>query len=76
MKVIFLQDVKGVAKKDEIKEAKDGYAQNFLFKKKIAIEATPANLAAWKPKNRQQKIARHRRLPRRKRLPRHSTKQV
>lgn len=50
MKVIFLQDVKGVAKKDEIKEAKDGYAQNFLFKKKLAIEATPANLAALEAK--------------------------
>jgi len=50
MKVIFLQDVKGVAKKDEIKEAKDGYAQNFLFKKKLAVEATPANLAALEAK--------------------------
>ena len=50
MKVIFLQDVKGVAKKDEIKEAKDGYAQNFLFKKKLAIEATPANIASLEAK--------------------------
>jgi len=46
MKVIFLENVKGVAKKDEVKEAKDGYAKNFLFKKKLAIEATPENLQA------------------------------
>lgn len=46
MKVIFLQNVKGVAKKDEIKEVKDGYAQNFLLKKKLAVEASPVNVQA------------------------------
>jgi len=45
MKVIFLKDVKGVAKKGEVKEAKDGYAKNFLFKKKLAVEATPENIS-------------------------------
>lgn len=45
MKVIFLKDVKGVAKAGEIKEAKPGYAQNFLFKNKVAVEATPQNIA-------------------------------
>ncbi|AKP48984.1 MULTISPECIES: 50S ribosomal protein L9 [Bacillus] len=46
MKVIFLQDVKGKGKKGEIKNVADGYAHNFLFKKNLAIEATPANLKA------------------------------
>ena len=39
MKVVLLADIKGVGKKDEVKEVSDGYARNFLFKKKLAIEA-------------------------------------
>lgn len=41
MKVIFLQTIKGKAKKDEIKEVNEGYANNFLFPKKLATPATP-----------------------------------
>ncbi len=44
MKVILLEDIKGVGKKDQIIEASDGYARNFLFPKKVALEATKANL--------------------------------
>jgi large subunit ribosomal protein L9 len=44
MKVILLEDVKNVGKKGALINAKDGYANNFLFPKKLAIEATPANL--------------------------------
>ena len=44
MKVIFLQDVKGKGKKGDIKEVSDGYAKNFLLPKKVAVEATNANI--------------------------------
>jgi large subunit ribosomal protein L9 len=40
MKVILLQDVKGLGKKGEIREAAEGYARNFLFVKKLAEIAT------------------------------------
>lgn len=41
MKVIFLQDVPRVAKRHDIKDVNDGYAQNLLFPKKLAVPATP-----------------------------------
>lgn len=51
MKVILLEDVKSLGKKGEIIDANDGYARNFLFKKKLGIEATPKNLNDLKLKN-------------------------
>ena len=48
MKVILLQDIKGVGKKDQIINASDGYARNFLFPKKKAVEANKENLAKLK----------------------------
>lgn len=50
MKVILLADIKGVGKKDEIINASDGYARNFLFPKKLAVEATKDNLLKLKAK--------------------------
>ena len=48
MKVILLENIKGVGKKDEIINASDGYARNFLFPKKLALEANSENLAKLK----------------------------
>ena len=45
MKVILTQDIKGVGKKDEIINANDGYARNFLFPKKLAVEANAKNMS-------------------------------
>ena len=50
MKVILLENRKGGGKKDEIVNANDGYARNFLFPKNKAVEANPANLAKLKSK--------------------------
>ena len=44
MKVILLEDVKSLGRKDEVKEVSDGYARNFLFKKHLAQPADKANL--------------------------------
>jgi len=41
MKVILLQDVRKIGKKNEIKDVQDGYANNFLIAKKLAKVATP-----------------------------------
>lgn len=55
MKVIFLKDVKGKGKKGEVKEVSTGYAQNFLLKNNVAIEATPGNLSQLEGQENRQK---------------------
>ena len=44
MEVIFIKDLKGQGKKGEIKQVKDGYAENFLIKKGYAIASTKKSL--------------------------------
>ncbi len=41
MKVLLLQDVKGLGKSGDIVKASDGYARNYLIPKKMAVVATP-----------------------------------
>jgi len=50
MKVVLLADVKGQGKKGELVNVSDGYARNFLFPKKLAMEASPQILNELKGK--------------------------
>ncbi len=52
MKVILLQDVKGVGKKDQIVNASEGYAKNFLFPKNLALEANAGNMKQLENKHK------------------------
>ena len=54
MKVILLEDIKGVGKKDEVINASDGYAINFLFPKKKAIPADNGNMSRLNDKKASQ----------------------
>ena len=57
MKVVLLADVKGHGKKGELCNVSDGYARNFLFPKKLAVEAD--NAALNELKNREEAAAHH-----------------
>ena len=58
MKVILLQDVKALGKKGDMVEVSDGYARNFILKKKLGVEANESNKNDLKlQKANQEKIA-------------------
>ena len=44
MKVILNADIKTLGKKGDLVNVSDGYARNFLFPRKLAVEANAANL--------------------------------
>lgn len=44
MNVILLQDVKGTGKKGDLVKVSNGYANNFLFKKNLAVEANAKSI--------------------------------
>ncbi len=48
MKVVLTQDVKGLGKKGELVNTSDGYARNFLFPRKLAVEANSQAMSELK----------------------------
>lgn len=54
MKVILKQDVKSIGKKGAIIEVSEGYARNFLFPKKLAVEATTGNVKTAEVRNQKE----------------------
>jgi large subunit ribosomal protein L9 len=50
MKVILLSDVKTLGKEGELVSVNDGYARNYLFPKKLAIEANASNMNVYNAK--------------------------
>ena len=55
MKVLLIKDVKGLGKAGEIKNAKDGYARNFLIPKGLARVATPEVIKEWEEEQARKK---------------------
>ena len=56
MKVILLKDIKGTGKKADVKEVSDGYARNFLFPKKLAVQAGTTEVKELNEKKKSQEI--------------------
>ena len=56
MKVILKADIKGVGKKNEVINASDGYARNFLFPKNLAVEANAENMSKLKAQESSKKF--------------------
>lgn len=50
MKVILCADIKNVGRKDEVINASDGYARNFLFPRKLAVPADKENMSKLQAK--------------------------
>ena len=44
MKVILLQDVRNIGKKNQIVEVSDGYASNYLIPRKLAVRSTTTEI--------------------------------
>lgn len=52
MKVIFTDNIKGVASRGDIKNVKNGYFRNFLNRFSKAIPATEGNLKEWEERRK------------------------
>ena len=58
MQVILLEDVKSLGKKGEVVDINEGYARNFIIKKKLGVEANAKNRNELKlQKQHEEKVA-------------------
>lgn len=55
MKVILLEDVKGLGKEGDMVDAKNGYARNFLIPRGFALEGTKENIAKWEVEQKERR---------------------
>ena len=62
MRVVFLEDVEGVARGGEVKEVKNGFARNYLIPQNLAAPATHNNLQRIKKLSSKASITRVQRL--------------
>jgi large subunit ribosomal protein L9 len=62
MKVILMTDVPALGHRGETRDVANGYARNFLLPRKLAVQATPANLKNVEHLKRQRAKEDHRAL--------------
>lgn len=62
MRVVFLEDVAGVAQGGEVKEVKNGFARNYLIPKSLAVPATHDALQRVERLAKQAEVDRLRRI--------------
>ncbi len=56
MKIILLEDVKALGKKGDVKDVAEGYANNFLFRRGLALPANKGNLNMLENEQRKKEI--------------------
>lgn len=56
MEIILLKDVKGIGKKGEEKTVNDGYANNFLIPRKLAVKKNEYNIAALEKEKEKERV--------------------
>jgi large subunit ribosomal protein L9 len=68
MKVILQKDVKDIGKVGELINVKEGFARNFLFPRKLALEATEGKVKEWEHLKRMAEVAKKKAVDGRKQL--------
>ena len=62
VKVILRADVEKLGSSGDVVNVSDGYARNYLLPRKLALQATKANLAVYKEEKTQKKVGQSKEL--------------